>query len=58
MESHFWVRNGVVLMNMLNYTTTVNRRNSCLELQQALETERRHDVGFYSDDASLLDDHT
>lgn len=28
MESHFWVRNGVVLMNMLNYTTTVNRRNT------------------------------
>jgi hypothetical protein len=28
MESHFWVRNGVVLMDMLNYTTTVNRRNT------------------------------
>jgi hypothetical protein len=28
MESHFWVRNGVVLMNMLNCTTTVNHRNT------------------------------
>lgn len=26
-ESHFWVRNGLVLMNMLNYTTTVNRHH-------------------------------
>jgi hypothetical protein len=27
MESHFLVRKGLVLMNMLNYTTTVNRHN-------------------------------
>lgn len=28
MESQFWVRDGVVLMNALTYTTMVNRRNS------------------------------
>ena len=26
MESHFWTRDGVVLTNMVDYTTTVNRR--------------------------------
>jgi len=32
--------------------------SSCAQLQQNIEIASRHDVGFYSDDASLLDDLT
>jgi hypothetical protein len=55
LQSYFWTRNGVLLENMLNYTTTVNRNHRIVSHVQIDFCDCRHVSVHPWDAASPLD---